>query len=240
MNWTVNREVADMFPSPESATSADGALINSNWMSSLVRVEAGDDAYYVKHYTARGRGLRQFIGRSRVRAEWENLLFFASHDIPTAEVVAFGETDKGDYVGVLITKEVKETRDLATLVDQNHSVLKDHQWRLNVIDRLSCAVRKMHEQGFVHTDLKWRNILVETGGNPKVFIIDCPQGRKLFGPFLTRGRIKDLACLDKVARSQLSRTDRLRFYFRYKRTNHLSAELKQELRQILAFFKGRE
>ena len=56
-------------------------------MSRLVRIEADQSAYYVKCYASRGRGLRRFMGRSRIRAEWENLQWFRAIGVPTADVV---------------------------------------------------------------------------------------------------------------------------------------------------------
>ena len=51
--------------------------------------------------------------------------------------------------------------------------------------------------------------------------------------------IKDLACLDKVARKVLSRTQRLRFYFRYARISKLDAAHKGRVKKILYFYDGR-
>ena len=52
--------------------------------------------------------------------------------------------------------------------------------------------------------------------------------------------VKDLACLDKVAKYHLSRTQRLRFYLQYRQRSRLSRGDKQRVRQILKFFEGRE
>jgi hypothetical protein len=60
------------------------------------------------------------------------------------------------------------------------------------------------------------------------------------GPFLVRGRIKDLACLDKIARQQLSKMERLRFYLAYKGESRLSVKDKKEIYRVLRFFEGRE
>jgi tRNA A-37 threonylcarbamoyl transferase component Bud32 len=239
--WFVKEEVRNLFPDHAAAIGALGQEINRNWMSRLVRCRDGDDHYYIKTYMSRGRGLRRFIGRSRTRAEWENLQAFVAMGIPTADLVAYGESGtSGSYCGTLITREVRGTSDLATLAGNRHSLLGDRQWRLQIIGRLSESVRKMHGDGFVHNDLKWRNILVDVTDDPAVNIIDCPLGRKMRGPFLVRGRIKDLACLDKIARKQLSKMERLRFYLAYKGENRLSVRDKKEIYRVLRFFEGRE
>ena len=239
--WFVKEEVRDLFPDHVAAVGAPGEEINGNWMSRLVRYQDGDDSYYIKTYTTRGRGLRRFFGRSRIRAEWENLQAFVAMGIPTADLVAYGESGtSGSYSGTLITREVRGAGDLATLVDDRPSLLADRQWRLQVIGRLSETVQKMHSNGFVHNDLKWRNILVDLTDDPAVYLIDCPLGRKLRGPFLARGRIKDLACLDKIARKQLSKIERLRFYLAYKGKSRVGLKDKEEIYRVLRFFEGRE
>ena len=74
----------------------------------------------------------------------------------------------------------------------------------------------------------------------ELFLIDCPTGAFWFGPFLRRRITKDLACLDKVAKYQLSRTQRLRFYLQYRGRQRLNVADKRRIRQIIGFFEGRE
>ncbi|NLJ12975.1 MAG: heptose kinase, partial [Gammaproteobacteria bacterium] len=59
-------------------------------------------------------------------------------------------------------------------------------------------------------------------------------------PMLRYRIIKDLACLDKVAKYHLSNTQRLRFYLQYKQKTRLSAQDKQQIGKIVRFFEGRE
>ncbi len=98
----------------------------------------------------------------------------------------------------------------------------------------------MHRHRFVHNDLKFRNVLVDFSNCPEVYIIDCPLGRRLFGPLFQRGIVKDLACLDRVAKRYLSRSQRLRFYKKYQGTDRLTTRHRRQIRRILGFFEGRE
>ena len=240
-NWTLcDPALFRLFGTLEQAVNCAGTEINGNWMSRLVLLEDGESSYYVKVYFGRGRGLRSWIGRSRVRAEWENLALFSRLGVSTAELVAFGECTDSGYQGALVTKAVTGTRDLAALESEKNRLLADRGWCDVVIRRLSASVRRLHNEGFIHNDLKWRNILVGKGDDPEVFIIDCPMGRKLWGPLLSRGKIKDLACLDKVGKYALRRTQRLRFYLQYRNQDRLGKANKKEIRKILAFFDGRE
>nr|MBP8185805.1 heptose kinase [Pseudomonas sp.] len=104
--------------------------------------------------------------------------------------------------------------------------------------QLAQATRTLHDQHFTHNDLKWRNLLVNA--QAQLFFIDCPSGSFWWGPVLSYRIVKDLACLDKVAKLQLSRTQRLRFYLQYCRRARLNSADKQRVGKILDFFEGRE
>ena len=67
---------------------------------------------------------------------------------------------------------------------------------------------------------------------PRVYLIDCPSGKRLFWPILHYRQIKDLAILDKVADRYLSRTQRLKFFLAYRQTNCLSDKDKQLIGEI--------
>lgn len=121
------------------------------------------------------------------------------------------------------------------MAHQKSPLLNDKAWLKSVGEQVARYTRIMHQNKFAHNDLKWRNILVDDAG--KVFFIDCPTGRFWFGPFLQYRIIKDLACLDKVAKKVLSRTDRLRFYMQYQQIQKLGATDKKQIKKILGFFK---
>ncbi|MDA0979224.1 MAG: heptose kinase [Proteobacteria bacterium] len=248
MRWQLHSDdpvEREAFASPGSVLNLSGDIINENWMSTLLRVSLGSGHYYVKRYAVRGRGMRRLAGRSRARAEWENLLWFEAQGIPTARVVACGEGRfESGYCGLVVTEERPGTLDLFACAASRKDLLLVPEWRRGVIRRLAGMVRTMHEQGFVHGDLKWRNILVEVDApSARVFLIDCPQGRKMPEPFLSRGIIKDLACLHKVARYRLSATDQLRFYLAYQGAytgSRLDETDRKRIRRIVRFFHGDE
>ncbi len=222
-----------------------GTVLDGNWMSNLMILSVESRHYYIKRYESRGRFLRHFIGRSRVRAEWENAQLFEHFGIPTARLVAYGEETRlvGARQGIIVTEGVAGATDLLKLLKQENSCFKRRAWVENQIDRLSTHVGIMHEHGFVHTDLKWRNILASCEDDTEVYIIDCPAGRQLRGwqlaPLRRRGVIKDLACLDMIAEGALTRTQRLKFYLRYAGLNRLDSAHKKKIGRILSFFEGR-
>lgn len=234
--------LAEVFPNLDKTFAVQGVQVTRNPVGRVIKVDLNGQFYFVKLYLWGGRRLRRFLGKSRVRTEWENLLFFSKLGISTAEVVAYGEQLKWGLFkrGALITKELKNTTDMAALAKSQSPLLKDKNWVTRVYLQVADFTKLLHKNGFIHNDLKWRNILVNDEKNPKVFFIDCPVGKKRLGFRLRRGIIKDLACLDKVAKYQLSKTDRLRFYKAYCGHNKLTKDDKWLINKVLSFFAGRE
>lgn len=220
----------------------EGHVLSDSLMSSLKKVSLGEKNYYVKTYFASGRYMRRYIGRSRVKAEWENLSYFDSIGIPTARLVAFGEQKSlsAQRKGIMVTEEIPDTLDLANLVARQDPLLEDRQWLSKVISQVADMVRLLHADSFMHGDLKWRNILVKLSGEPQVYFIDCPIGRRYPVFLKERGVVKDLACLDKVAKYHLSAKSRLGFYHRYTQKPKIELEDKRRISKILRFFYGRE
>ncbi|MDR1425185.1 MAG: lipopolysaccharide kinase InaA family protein [Azoarcus sp.] len=234
-------ETARAFASLDAVFALQGEDISHDPQSEMIRVAIGGVRYYVKRYHRAGKNpFRRWLARPRVQAEWENLLAFAAWGIPCAPVAAYGlERRLGAFVrGAVITRELAGTADLACLARDNDPRLRLRDWLAMIVPQIAHIARTLHERGFVHNDLKWRNLLVDDG--PNLYLIDCPGGEHWFGPFLRYRIVKDLACLDKVARYALSRTWRLRFFHAYTGRARLSSADKAMIRRVLCFFEGRE
>ena len=243
--WTLDPGYAALhadFGSLAAVFALQGERITSDPLSELIRIERAGVRYYVKRYSGGGKGLRRWLGRPRVKAEWQNLRHFAKWGIPTAPIVAWGlERRGGVFVrGAMITRELPGTLDLAEMAQRGDPRLRNGAWVRQVSAQIATATRRMHDHHFTHNDLKWRNLLVTGGETPQLYLIDCPNGGFWMQPFLGYRIVKDLACLDKVAKYALSRTQRLRFYLDYVKRQRLTAADKRRLRRILAFFAGRE
>ncbi|MCW8155347.1 heptose kinase [Stutzerimonas stutzeri] len=241
--WTLDPAYVDLcddFGSLASVFALRGERLTIDMLSEVIRVERNGVRYYVKRYSGAGKGLRRFIGRPRVKAEWQNLMLFRRWGIPTAPIVAYGMERRGGAFlrGALITRELEQTDDLALLAANHDARLRDPRWVQEVSLQLARSTRAMHDRGFAHNDLKWRNLLVDP--QRRLYLIDCPTGAFWRGPFLQRRIIKDLACLDKVAKYQLSRTQRLRFYLQYCQRKRLVEKDRPRIQQILNYFQGRE
>lgn len=241
--WHLDPDYAHLDPdlgSLDAVFALDEEFITRDGISRVVRINREGVRYYVKRYHRGGEGLRAYLGRPKIKAEWINLRRFERWGMPVPHIVAYGlERRFGIFRrGALVTREAPDTTDLAQLVRNGDPRLRDPR-RVDRIGRqLAKATRTMHDHRFTHNDLKWRNLLVDTQG--RLFFIDCPSGGFSFGPLLKRRIVKDLACLDKVAKYHLSRTQRLRFYLQYRGYEKLTAADKKCIRQILRFFEGRE
>ena len=245
--WTLDPAYATeatgaLFSDLDAVFALQGEIITRDDISEVHRLQVGDQQFYVKRYIAAGKNLRRFIGRPRIRAEWENLLKFKRWGIPTVPVVGYGMQRRGLMFdrGALITLGIPDTRDLAGLPCSEHALLDNAAWRRSVIRQVARATRTMHDHGFAHNDLKWRNILADAQIPPRIYLIDCPAGSKWPGPLLNYRIIKDLACLDKLGKYHLRNTDRLRFYLDYTGRDRLDSRDKQRIKRIVRFFEGRE
>lgn len=218
-------------------------LVSADSESVVFRYSEAGQTFYIKRFS-KTRGLRSWLGQSRLRGEWNNLKLFEQLSIPAARIVAYGEervlTKAGR--GALITESLENTCDLAHMAYNNDPRLHNNDWVRQVLKQVAFAAEKMHNNRFAHNDFKWRNILVDDNiENPKIYLIDCPAGQRWFGPFLRYRIIKDLACLDKLGKYNLTRSQRLYFFKLYrKRQGPLTRQDKKMIRHILRFFEGRE
>lgn len=241
--WKLNPDYQTLnkcFGSIEAVFSQQGERITKDRVSEVIRVEIEGVRYYIKRYWDAGKGVRKFFGKPRIKREWQNMQLFKKWGIPTADIVASGlERDKGFFVrGAMVTKEIPNTVDLSQIVDSGDPRLRDYNWVNNVSLQLAKATRKMHDHNFAHNDLKWRNLLVDDQNN--LFFIDCPSGSFWYGYMFSFRRIKDLACLDKVAKYHLTQTQRLRFYLQYRERDRLNDKDKKRIRRIVRLYEGRE
>lgn len=235
-------EAKNIFRDLDHIFKLDGKEITRDRSSKVIHVKINGTGYYIKYCRRPVKGLRRWIGHSRLLTEWKNLLLFHQWGIAAAQPVAVG-TEKSRLIflrGALITQEVPDTENLAELANRKDGRLTDPQWIKTVSGQVAHAARTMHQHRFAHGDMKWRNILVTRGENPGVYLIDCPAGRFWIPPFLQYRKNKDIACLDKYGHNVLSRTQRLRFYLNYLDRKRLTKKDKKNIRHIICFFLGRE
>lgn len=223
-----------MFSSLASVLRLRGKLVTQAKTRDLIKIELPQGpGFYVKRFTHSGKGLRAYLGRSRARAEWENLQYFDCLGLNAPRLISYGELRQGlNYVaGAYVMREIPNVITLPEAMDLSAS--QDPRWRKQLLTLLGKSVALLHKQGFIHRDLYWRNILVSTDPELKLYFIDCPAGSYQWGPFFQYGLIRDLACLYKDAHLHFSQTELMRFFLAYVGHKHLTLADKKILRRFI-------
>ncbi|HUI06652.1 MAG TPA: lipopolysaccharide kinase InaA family protein [Verrucomicrobiae bacterium] len=231
------------------AASTGGDLLLGRRATELRRVRVGDGAatrtLYIKKYwypTARlrwsGFWRGTFLGASKVRTEFENLGRLRAWGLDAPAAVAYGEERDGRWLhrSFLISEGVPEAFPLDLFIrDYLPSLERRDRRRVRreTIEHLADTTRKMHERRFVHHDYFWRNILLSGTSLDHFFLIDSHKGH-CWKPWMeTRSRAKDLATLDAPAPWFFRRSERLRFFLRYRNHPRLTPDDKHLLRLVL-------
>ncbi|MGD0650426.1 MAG: lipopolysaccharide kinase InaA family protein [Verrucomicrobiia bacterium] len=227
----------------------EGTVLKAGKATELCRVEFNDAGVartlYIKKYWYPTSRLRwsgfyrgTFLGISKVRREFENLARLRQWGLDAPAAVAYGEERRERWLhrSFLISEGVPEPLSLDLFIrDYLPSSADNERRRLRreIIERLADYTRRMHEHQFVHHDCFWRNILLSGGALTHFFLIDSHKGRCWKRWMETRSRAKDLATLDAPAPRFFRRTERLRFFLRYRGHARLTNEDKELIDLVL-------
>ena len=157
--------------------------------------------------------------------------------IGTPRVIAHGQSWAGFFEkrSFLVTEKIPDAQSLGDrlphcfyLEDSSHSRHQRHRF----IRTLAEFVKRFHELGYRHRDLYLAHIFQDT--EDRLFLIDLARA---FHPWILKKRflIKDLAQIYySMPADHFSRSDRLRFYFRYMDLRTLRKRDKVLIRKIVA------
>jgi tRNA A-37 threonylcarbamoyl transferase component Bud32 len=183
-----------------------------------------------------------FFGTSKVRREYENLARLRAWGLDAPAPVAYGEERRGRWLhrSYLISEGVPSPMPLDVFIRDvlpAMSAPERRQQQTELLQRLADYTRRMHDHHFVHHDYFWRNILLSGRSLAHFFLIDSHKGRcwKSWAEF--DGRAKDLATLDSPAPWFFRRSERLRFFLRYREHPRLTTGDKDLVRLILRLAK---
>lgn len=199
-------------------------IISRSDQSEIFSIQIDDKLYYIKRYF-KTKGILSWFGCSRFKTEVKNQRWFNQMGIPSATLLAFGYEKVlfKTIRGYLITDGIMETHDLANIAANQPEFFQNKRCVQTLLSNTANILSRLHQHHFCHNDLHWRNLLINCQNNAcDVFLIDCPSGHFMWGPFFKYKRLKDLANLDKVAPNFLSQTQRLRFFKYYLKINKLS------------------
>jgi tRNA A-37 threonylcarbamoyl transferase component Bud32 len=220
--------------SPDSVWNSTAGRVQKSAPSTEVRrIELGEGesrrVIFAKKYWATkasqlwsGMFRGTLFGSTKVRREFANLAQIRALGLQAPEPVAWAEIRRAGFVvrSFLITESVPEPvmpldrfiRDVLPALPPGERRCR----RRELTERLADTIRHLHEQGFVHRDLYWRNIILGHGGELDAFyLIDAHASQYRSGGLSQQDRIDDLATLDAPAPWFLNRTDRLYFLLRY-------------------------
>lgn len=191
----------------------------------------------------------EFWGRaSKARREFLNYEAFTRLGVRCAERIACGEVR--DRIGRLqrafiVTRTIPEAMTLIEFAQRHprsDSNPASRSLRSSAMSQVATMTRRIHDAGFHHQDLVWRNVLVTLapGEDPKVWWIDCPRGGfDRWSPWRRRKRIKDLASLDKAASRHCSRSERLRFLCAYLQQPRPDDAVRKLAKEIVSYRRQR-
>lgn len=180
------------------------------------------------------------VKKSRARSEYHALRLMRRLGIQAVRPVAYGERRIAGFVRscFLITETVPDAMPLSAFIQKfcNHrSSPRSVQIRREILTSLAKQVRHMHDAGFVHRDLFWRNVLIRClpGDRFEFYFLDASVGRWIR---MRRRRdesiVADIAAMGAAAPQFCSKADQLRFLLEYLGVRSLDPDNRAWLRRV--------
>lgn len=161
---------------------------------------------YVKPWL---QGQKPLLGAQH---EWQALLAFHQHELPTMTPVACGQMGEKSF---LITAALENCDKLSAIFPQANG---EEPVRQRLVAQTAQVARDMHAARLHHQDFYLGHLLQERQATPhdeqQLYVIDLGRVRPHGPLFARRWIVKDLAQLNFSARSA-RRTERLRFLKQY-------------------------
>jgi tRNA A-37 threonylcarbamoyl transferase component Bud32 len=162
-----------------------------------------------------------WLERAPVRRAWEIGHALLRRGIETPRPLAYVESREPAVLRqYLLTEGIADSATLDQFLKQDYETLSPTErrhWKRGVVKRFAGQVRRMHEFGFDHRDLKATNILVSrNAGVRRTWLLDLDSVRRWAWMPAVR-RVQNLARLNvtTLPRPAFQSTDRLRFLLTY-------------------------
>jgi len=215
------------------------ALVSTSLATKCYRCDVADRApVFFKRYVYPRRFWLEFWMRP-AKGAVECWAYSRLHalQIPSLEVIAFGERRR---LGMLlasgiVTAGVADSMNLEAFV-RDVWCHWPKQWRVRVAreiaERLLSQLRVAHAGRFFHHDLKLRNLLINSEGDPASLVwIDAPRASRMRWR-ARRGVVTDLSALARIAINVFSRSELMRFLHMYLAGTGSAGEAKRLFREV--------
>lgn len=227
---------------------AGHALAAWSRSSDVVRFDLEDrsTSFFIKRYhyprwrhRLRGMFRGTLFKSSRARSEYQSLRQMRQLGIQGVRPVAYGERRVGLFVRscFIITEAVPDATALASFIQNfgGNNSPRAVAIRREILTSLARQVRHMHQAGFVHRDLFWRNVLIRClpGERFEFYFLDASVGQWIRRSSRREESIvADLAAMGAAAPHFCSKPDQLRFLLEYLGVKKLSDEQHEWLRHV--------
>jgi hypothetical protein len=197
--------------------------------------------YFYPTWKKRIRGMFRgtFFGMHRGEAESRALDTMRGMGISGVRPVAYGSQRLGRFLAAcfLITEAVPQSLNLTTFAQRvrRGEIALDLRQRREAIRRLATQIAYMHERGFAHGQLFWRNILIRTipPAGFDFFFLDSEPPKRL--ERLGRGGrwwLWELAKLTTSAMPFTTRSERIYFLKSYFGQQQQIADMRIQISEI--------
>ncbi len=153
------------------------------------------------------------------------------HGFDTAPSVCVGEHSRFGVVSrnLLVTEAVRRVSELADYLDRELSTGNPDgvAGKRRFLKEYGRVIGRLHREGIFQGDLRERNILVRNGDPPKFYLIDNERTRG-YGRLPDRKRLKNLVQANMYNSLNITRTDRVRFFYAYLEENPVLEPRKKE------------
>lgn len=182
-----------------------------------------------------------FFGKNRARTEYDTLRRMRQLNISAVRPIAYGQRRFFHFVTncFLITEAVPQSASLVSFAvamkeNGNGRMLSPVQ-RQALVRSLADQVRLMHEAGFAHGRLFWRNVILRRfpDGMFEFHFLDAAPGKRIWRKHHDQPDVTDdISALRTVAPRFCSRADMCRFVKAYLGTEKFSDQHRRWLKRI--------
>jgi hypothetical protein len=218
-------------------------------LTAIKKETAETAGIHVKSITGIGprQNLKDLFQGARGRRAYVALCGFAFRGLPAPEGLALVEKRSAGFLreSRLLTRRIEGAEELARFIHRNFIAPRfggepaDAAKKSRFIAALAAEVRRMHEAGVSHGDLKGENLLIrEENGKFRIYFVDLDSVR--FREHIGFSRIAwNLAQLDASVPYCVGTRPRLRFLIEYVRGTGLAPMRKELAREAARLSKKR-